>query len=128
MNELLEFQGNFKIWMQQIKTLLTSWMKISWNAHDKRTFWHSDWQLNCQICLFYVYCTSKPDYYILDAPVSNRLITEQEVSECLDFFYCSWAQDNIHKFLNKMFKRFLDSFGSLCIISLLTSVIRLNQW
>ena len=59
-------------------------MKISWNAHDQRTLWHSDWQLNCQICLFYVYCTSKLDFYILDAPVSNRLIIKQEVSECLN--------------------------------------------
>ena len=36
-------------------TLLMSWMKSSSNAHDQRTPWHSDWQLNCQICLFYVY-------------------------------------------------------------------------
>ena len=33
---------------------------------------------------FFVYCTTKLDYYILDAPVSNRLI-EQGVSECLIF-------------------------------------------
>ena len=39
-------------------------------------------QLNCQICLFYVYCTSKLDFYILDAPISKRLISEQGVSEC----------------------------------------------
>ena len=60
------------------------WMKISQNAHDQRTVWHSDWQLNCQIFLFYVYCTSKLDFYILNAPVSNRLILEQGVSECLN--------------------------------------------
>ena len=34
---------------------------------------------------FYVYCTSKLDYYILDTPISNRLIIEQGVSECLNF-------------------------------------------
>ena len=56
-----------------------SWMKISWNAHDQRTLWHSDWELDCQVCLFYVSCTSKCDFYILDAPVSNRLITKQGV-------------------------------------------------
>ena len=39
----------------------------------------------CQICLFYVYCTSELDFYILDAPASNRLIIEQRVSECLKF-------------------------------------------
>ena len=62
---------------------LASWMKVSWNAHDQKTLWYSDWQLNCQICLFYVYCTSKLDFYILDAPISNRLI-KQGVSECLN--------------------------------------------
>ena len=40
----------------------------------------SDWQLNFQICVFYVHCTSKLDYYILGAPASNRLIIEQVVS------------------------------------------------
>ena len=39
----------------------------------------------CQICLFYVYCTSELDFYILDAPASNRLTIEQRVSECLNF-------------------------------------------
>ena len=37
---------------------------ILWNAHghDQKTLlWHSDWKLNCQICLFDVYCTSKLD-------------------------------------------------------------------
>ena len=66
-------------------TLLTSWEKISSNAHDQRTLWHSDWQLNCQICLFYVYCASKLGFSMLDAPVSNRVIIEQGVSECLNF-------------------------------------------
>ena len=61
-----------------------SWMKISWNAHDQRALWHSDCQLNCEICLFYVYCTSKLDFYILDAPASNRLIIQQGVSESLN--------------------------------------------
>ena len=59
-------------------------MKIPWNAHDRRTLWHSDWQLNSEICLFYVYCTSKLTFYILDVPVSNRLIIEQGVSEFLN--------------------------------------------
>ena len=41
------------------------------------------------------------------------------------FFYFSRGYDTIHKFLNKMFKNFVDSFGSWCIIaSLMTSVIR----
>ena len=60
---------------------MTSW-KISWNVHDQKTLSHSDWQLNCQICLFYVYCTSKLDLYILDdAPVSKRLIIDQGGSQ-----------------------------------------------
>ena len=40
--------------------------------------------MNCEICLFYAYCTSKLDFYILDTPVSSRLIIEQEFSECLN--------------------------------------------
>ena len=59
-------------------------MKISWNAHDQRTPWHSDWQLNCQICLFYVYSTSKLDFYVLDVPESNRFIMERVVPDCLN--------------------------------------------
>ena len=51
----------------------------------KRTLWHAYWQLNCQIYLFYVYCTSKLDYYIVDAPLSNRLNIKQGVSEYLNF-------------------------------------------
>ena len=66
-------------------TLLTSWIKISSNGYDQRTLWNSDWQLNCQICLFYVYCASKLNFSMLDAPVSNRVIIEQGVSECLNF-------------------------------------------
>ena len=46
---------------------------------------HSDWQMNCQICLFYDYCSRKLDFYILDAPVSNKLIIEQGDPECLNF-------------------------------------------
>ena len=60
-------------------------MKMSWNPNDQRTLCHSDWQLICQICLFYVYCTSKLDFYILDALISNRPIIEQGVSDCLKF-------------------------------------------
>ena len=52
---------------------------------NEHYLWHSDWQLNCQICLFYVCHTSKLDYYILDEPVSNRLITEQGISKCFNF-------------------------------------------
>ena len=63
-------------------------------------------------CLFYVYCTSKPDYKILDAPVSNRLIIEQGVPECL----------NIPTVVE--YTSFVDSFGSWCIIASLISVIR----
>ena len=45
--------------MEQIKTLfLTFWMKISWNAHDQRTLWHSDWQLNCHLKFWN--CTRNP--------------------------------------------------------------------
>ena len=40
--------------------------------------------MNCEICLFYAYCTSKLDFYILDATVSSRLTIEQEFSECLN--------------------------------------------
>ena len=58
---------------------------MSWNPNDQRTLCHSDWQLICQICLFYVYCTSKLDFYILDALISNRPIIEQGVSDCLKF-------------------------------------------
>ena len=32
MDKLSEVKGNFRMLMYQIKTLLTSWMKISWNA------------------------------------------------------------------------------------------------
>ena len=67
-------------------TLVTSCMKITWSAHDQRTLCHSDWQLNCQMYPFYVHCTSKLDFYILDAPVSNRLNMEQGISECLNFY------------------------------------------
>ena len=52
---------------------------------NEHYLWHSDWQLNCQICLFHVCYTSKLDYYILDEPVSNRLITEQGISKCFNF-------------------------------------------
>ena len=97
---------------------MTLWMKLSWNAHDQRTLRHSDWQLSCQICLFYIYWTSKLDFYILNAPVSNRRIIEQEV-RMSQYFYCSWANNTIHKFS----KSFLDSFGSWCINASLTSVI-----
>ena len=64
---------------------ITNRKKISRNAHDQRTHWHSDCQLNCQISLSHVYCTSKRDYYILDTTVSNILIIEEEVLECLNF-------------------------------------------
>ena len=84
MDKLSELQGNFRMWMQQIKTLLTPWMKISRNAHDQKLS-HSDWQLNCQMHPFYSYCTSRLDFYILDAPVSNRLNIEQGVLECINF-------------------------------------------
>ena len=60
-------------------------MKLSSNAHDQRTFWHSDWQLNCQICLFYVYYASKFDFSMLDAPISSRVIIKQGAAECLNF-------------------------------------------
>ena len=91
-------------------------MKIVWNAHDQRTLWHIDWQLNYQICLFYVYCTSKFDFYILDAPASNTLIIKQGVSEC----------PNISSVVEHTSS--VDSFGSWCIIVSLTSVIRWHQW
>ena len=58
--------------------------EISWNAHDQSTLWHSDSRLNWQVYLCYVCCTSKLDLYILDAPVSKRLIIEQGVSEYLN--------------------------------------------
>ena len=54
-----------------------------------KELYHSYWQFNCQICLFYVYCTSKLDYYIFNAPVlpvSNRLTIEQGVSEYILIF------------------------------------------
>ena len=60
------------------------WRKLSRNAHNQRAVWHSDWHLNFQICLFYVYCTGKLDFCILGAPVSNRLMNEQGVSEHLN--------------------------------------------
>ena len=63
---------------------------------------HSDWQLNCQICLFYVYITSKLHYYILDVPVSNRFIIEQEVSECLNF---SIVVE--HRYHSQVFKQYV---------------------
>ena len=46
----------------------------------------SGFQINYSIvrCLFYVYCTSKLGFYILDAPVSNRLIIKQGVSKRLN--------------------------------------------
>ena len=61
-------------------------MKITLSAHDQRTLCHSDWQLHCQMYPFYVLCTSKLDFYILDAPVSNRLNMEQGISERLNFY------------------------------------------
>ena len=33
------------------------------------------------------------------------------------FLYSSWAYDTIHKVLNKMFKSFVELFGSWCIIA-----------
>ena len=63
---------------------------------------HSDWQLNDQICLFYVYHTSKLDYYILDVPVSNRFIIEQGVSECLNF---SIVVE--HRYHSQVFKQYV---------------------
>ena len=44
------------------------------------------------------------------------------------FFCCSWAYNTIHKFLNQIFKSFVDSFGSWCIFASLLSVIRQHQW
>ena len=44
------------------------------------------------------------------------------------YLYCSWAYNTIHKFLNKMLKGFVDSFGSWCITASFTSVTRLHQW
>ena len=72
------------MWMWQTKTLVTSWVKVSLNAHDQRTLWHSGWQLKCQICLFYVNYNSKLDFYNFGGPVSDKLIIEQGVSECLN--------------------------------------------
>ena len=60
-------------------------MKTFSNVRDQRTLCNSYGQLNCQISLFYVYCTTKLDYYIFDAPISNRLIIDQVVSEYLNF-------------------------------------------
>ena len=102
-------------------------MKISWNVHDEWTPWHSGWQLNCQICLFMfiavvnLISTSWMHLYQINL-LSNK---EFQISQ---YFYCSWAYDTIHKFLNKMFKSFVDSFGSWCIIASFTSVIRWHQW
>ena len=42
------------------------------------------------------------------------------------YFYCSWACNTVHKFL-KQFKRFVDLFGSWCIIASLTSIIIWHQ-
>ena len=39
-------------------------------------------------------------------------------------FDCSWAYKTIHKYLNKTFKSFVDSFGSWYIVVSLISVIR----
>ena len=44
------------------------------------------------------------------------------------FFYCTRAYNTIDKFLNKMFKSFVDSFGSWCIIASVKLVIRWPQW
>ena len=67
------------------KDTLEVMKEISWNVYDQRTLWHSDRQLDCEICLFYVYYSSKLDYYILDESVSDTLIIEQRVSESLNF-------------------------------------------
>ena len=60
----------------------------------------------------HVYCFSKLDLYILDAPVSNRWIIKQGVSECL----------NISTLVE--LTSFVHSFDSWCIIVSLSSVIR----
>ena len=68
-------------------------------------------------CIFYVYCTSKLDYYILDAPVSNNI--ELIIDHCprcrfmygyqwipnpfwvlpFDLFYCTLCYKNLIKTL-----------------------------
>ena len=83
MDELLEFQGNFVDVTNQGTLHIMD--ENSWNANGQRSLWYSHWQFNCQICLSYVQCTSKLDFYILDAPVSNTHIIEQGVSECFYF-------------------------------------------
>ena len=81
-----------------------------------KELWHSDWQLKCQICLFYVYFTSKLDFYILDVPASNRLIIKQRVSECLNFSTVVEHLVTLTSFKARCFEiSFVDSFGSWCI-------------
>ena len=81
-----------------------------------KELWYSDWQLKCQICLLYVYFTSKLDFYILDVPASNRLIIKQGVSEFLNF---STVVEHLVPFISfktRCFEiSFVDSFGSWCI-------------
>ena len=43
------------------------------------------------------------------------------------FFYCSRIHDTIHKFLSKMFKNLVDSFGCWCIIASLTLITGWHQ-
>ena len=89
MDELSEFQAKaifLDVDVRKKGNLDVMDENILWNAHDQKTLlWHSDWKLNCQICLFDVYCASKLNCYIFDASVSNRHIIEQGVSECLSF-------------------------------------------
>ena len=89
-----------------------SWIKIYWNAHDQWTL-SLAFRLAIELsnkCLFYVCCTSKLDYYILDEPVSNRLITEQGISKCFNF---SIVVVNKKWYHSQVFKRDVYNFCGL---------------